>query len=81
MLLAESRSNGSSGSAWLPLVSALLGFLSSQVLEWLKDKRAYTRERASREAARRDPRTEPRNDFQTKTLLDFQDQVDRWINS
>lgn len=58
---------------WLPLVTAFIGFGSSQVLEWLKDRRAYQREKEARDSTRRDAQLDRRNDFQRQTLLDLQE--------
>jgi hypothetical protein len=62
-------------SYWLPLITAFGGLVSGVILEWLRDKRTYGREREAREAARRDARTQKRNEFQRQTLLDLQDSV------
>jgi len=59
----------------LPLVTAFMGFASSQVLEWLKDHRAYQRERDKRDYERRNRQLEERNQFQSQTLLELQETV------
>jgi hypothetical protein len=47
-------------SYWLPLITAFGGLVSGVILEWLRDKRTYTREQEARDAARRDARAEKR---------------------
>jgi hypothetical protein len=63
------------------LISVSLGFASSQLAEWLKDRRAYEREQASRLSTRRDKQLERRNDFQRQTLLDLQEAVQKIIRN
>lgn len=57
---------------WLPLLTAFLGFASGAFSEWARDRRAYKRERETRDSLRRDQRLEQRNSFQRQTLLDLQ---------
>jgi hypothetical protein len=57
---------------WLPLVTAFLGFASGACTEWIRDNRAYKREREARESQRHDQRSEQRNTFQRQTLLELQ---------
>jgi hypothetical protein len=59
----------------LPLVTGSVGLASGVVLEWLRDKRTYERERVARDDARRDKQTEQRhklieqrNDLQRQTF-------------
>jgi hypothetical protein len=54
---------------WLPLLTAVMGFASAGVWEWLRDRRTTKRERE----ARRDAQLERRNVFQRETLLELQD--------
>jgi hypothetical protein len=68
-------------SYWLPLVTAFGGLISGLILEWLRDKRSYTREQTARNAARRDAQIERRNDFQRRTLLHLQDAVQASIRN
>jgi hypothetical protein len=58
-----------------------LGFASSQLSEWLKDRRAYEREQASRVSTRRDKQLERRNDFQRQTLLELQEEAIKVIQN
>jgi hypothetical protein len=64
-------------SAWLPVVSGFGGFIFGAVTEYLRDRRASTRERESRTAARNLQQLERRTTFQRQTLLDFQDAVQK----
>jgi len=70
-------------SYWLPLITAILGFLFGGLSEWLRDRRAHrrelesqertaVREREARDALRRDQLMERRNNFQRETLLELQ---------
>jgi hypothetical protein len=56
----------------LPLFSALGGFLTGAVSEYLRDSRTRAREREARESARRLQLFERRSDFQRETLLTLQ---------
>jgi hypothetical protein len=76
-MLFEEASKGSSG--WLPFLTAVVGFASSQLLEWLKDRRAYIRDQKTRDDSKRDAWVQRRNAFQTQTLLDLQDETAKWI--
>jgi uncharacterized coiled-coil protein SlyX len=60
---------------WFPAFTALLGFVTSSILEWLRDRRASEREREAREAARRVQQFERRANFQRETLINLQDAV------
>ena len=75
-------------SPWFPLIAAsftllatVLGFGSSQLLEWFKDRRAYEREKEARDVQRRDAWTQRRNAFQTQTLIELQDVAAKWIQA
>ena len=65
----------------LPVVSAFLGFAFSSILDWGRDARTYKREKAAREAARRDAILERRNEFQRETLLSLQEAVLRLMQT
>lgn len=60
-------------SYWLPLLTAVLGYISGGFTEWMRDHRAYKREREARRDAKRGQRLERRNEFQRQTLLELQD--------
>ena len=66
---------------WLPLITAFMGFASSQVLEWVKDHRAYKRERDARDYARIDKQLEERNRFQFQTLLELQETLTKLVRT
>jgi len=57
----------------LPIFTLLLGYATSSLSEWLRDRRAREREREAREATRSDQLYERRTNFQRQTLLDLQD--------
>jgi uncharacterized membrane protein len=76
----------STSTSWFPLFTAFLGYVTSSISEWLRDRRASERERATaeatgsrereaREAARRVQLFERRVSFQRETLLNLQDAV------
>ncbi|MGD0682549.1 MAG: hypothetical protein ABR990_10895 [Terracidiphilus sp.] len=62
----------STATYWLPLVTALLGFASGAFSEWVRDRRAYGREKEARDSLQRAQRLEQRDSFQRQTLLDLQ---------
>jgi hypothetical protein len=66
---------------WLPLITAVIGFASGGCTEWLRDRRAYERERDTRESALQEQRRERRNEFQRKTLLELQDAAMRLMQA
>lgn len=79
-------------SGWLPALTALLGFVTASVLDWLRDRRAEqrernaaertaAREREARDAARREQRFERRTAFQRQTLLDLQEATLRLVRA
>ena len=74
------------GAGWFPLLTALLGYLTSAISERFRDERALkrdkaaaaatsVREREARTAARRDLMIERRIVFQRETLLNLQDAI------
>jgi hypothetical protein len=65
----------------LPLVTGSVGLASGIVLEWLRDKRTYERERVARDDARRDAQLERRNTFQRQTLIELQEAVMNFIRT
>jgi hypothetical protein len=76
----------SASSSWFPLLTALGGYLTSAVTEYLRDRRARERDRATaaamserereaRAAATRLQLFQRRSDFQRETLLSLQDAV------
>ncbi|ADW69739.1 hypothetical protein [Granulicella tundricola] len=74
-------------SYWFPLITAgvalltaLLTVVSSQTLEWLKERRSYRREVETRLLTRREALRERRNDFQRQTLLDLQDAILEYVS-
>jgi hypothetical protein len=62
-------------NSWLPLLSALGGYLTGAITEYLRDRRARQREREARDATRQLQLSERRSDFQRETLLNLQDAV------
>src|ERR1700683_1596677 len=62
----------SSASHWLPLISVVVGYLLGFLSEGLRDRRAYKRERETRETLRRDQRIQRRNEFQLQMLRRLQ---------
>lgn len=59
---------------WFPgALSVLLGFAAKSVSDWLQDKRAYQRDRETRDVLRRDQLAERRAEFQRQTLLELQE--------
>jgi len=71
---------------WLPLLTALIGYGTSAITEYFRDGRTRerdrvtavatsTRERETREAARRVQIAERRSSFQRETLLSLQDAI------
>jgi hypothetical protein len=75
-------------SYWLPFITGSVGLGSGIVLEWLRDKRTYERERVARDDARRDKQVEQRNkqieqrnDLQRQTLLDLQEALLKLMQS
>jgi hypothetical protein len=80
---------GRLAAGWLPALTAILGFVTSSILEWLRDRRTSARdqataeatrarEREARDAARRAQLFERRVAFQRETLLNLQDAVVRY---
>jgi hypothetical protein len=72
--------------SWFTLLAALVGYLTSAITEYFRDRRtakrereaaaaASAREREAREAARRLQLFERRSNFQRETLLDLQGAV------
>src|ERR1017187_2612874 len=66
---------------WLPLITAFIGFATGGFTEWMRDRRAYTREKEARDVARRDAQLERHNEFQRSTLLELQDEVSKFLNA
>lgn len=77
---------------WLPLITAVLGFVSGGFTEWMRDRRAYKREQAShkltrdrereaRNALRRDQLLERRANFQRETLLELQEELAKLVRA
>jgi hypothetical protein len=57
---------------WVPVATAFGGFLSSGILEWLKDERASSRETETRRAQRVEARQDRRDDSQIETIKALQ---------
>lgn len=83
---------GISSASWFPVLTALVGFVTASISDWLRDRRASarereaaeanrTREREGREAARREQRFERRAAFQRQTLLDLQEAVQKLVRT
>lgn len=58
---------------WFPVVTAFGGFILAAISEYLRDRRATTRERDARNAVRHLQQLERRTNFQRQTLLDLQE--------
>jgi hypothetical protein len=78
MIEPTSAAPVSSSSAWIPLLSALGGYLVSAVTEYFRDRRASKREREARDAARHLQQLERRTNFQRQTLLELQEAVQQF---
>ena len=67
---------GSTNVPWLaPTLTAFGGFVFGVLAEWLRDARAYSRERETKATARNEARIDRRRDFQRQSLLDLQDAI------
>lgn len=66
---------------WFPVFTALGGFVTASITDWLRDQRAAVREREARAASRREQLLERRTIFQRQTLLDLQDAVMKLIRT
>jgi hypothetical protein len=60
-------------SSWFPVLTLLLGFATKSLSDWLENRRNTRRERAAREAVRREQLFERRTSFQRQTLLEIQE--------
>lgn len=72
----DAHAAGSTNVPWLaPTLTAFGGFVFGVLAEWLRDARAYSRERQTKATARHEARTDRRRDFQRQSLLDLQDAI------
>lgn len=62
-------------AGWFPVFTALLGYVTSSLTEWLRDRRAGVRERDARDSVRRAQLLERRANFQRETLISLQDEA------
>ena len=58
---------------WFPVLTLLIGYGTKSLQDFVQHRWTVGREREAREAARRDQRSERRNQFQRETLLELQD--------
>ena len=82
--MADPQSNTWLGPALTAIGSfatAMIGYIAMRFLDAKKDERAYQREKAARDDARRDKQRERRNDFQRATLLELQDMAIRHMQN
>jgi len=71
--VAEAATSAPAG--WFPVLTALLGYVTGWISEFLRDRRASERDREARGAARRSQLFERRATFQRETLIALQDAV------
>lgn len=70
-----------SQSQWFPVVTLLLGFVASGLLEYFRDFRQYQRESSARADERESIARQRNQEFQRQTLIDAQDAASKLLRA